>query len=76
MEYDGKASGKYDWTSLSGTNKKNLLEELPDKLESCFCPQTTDAAVQVWKGFGHIYRTVNNWAPDKGTVEFFSYVKE
>ena len=69
---DGKASGKYDWTSLLGTDKKILLEALLDKLKSCLRPQTSDAVVKVWKGFGHIYGIVNNWAPDKDPNDFFS----
>ena len=71
---DGKASGKYDWTSLLGTDKKILLEALPDKLKSCLHPQTSDA-VKVWKGLGHIYGTVNNWAPNKDPNDFFSVLK-
>ncbi|CAB3985615.1 Hypothetical predicted protein [Paramuricea clavata] len=35
---DGKASGQYDFTSLLGADKKNLLAELPDKLADCLMP--------------------------------------
>lgn len=72
---DGKASGKYDWTSLLGTDKRIMLEALPDKLKSCLHPQTSDAVVKVWKGFGNLYRIVNNWAPDKEPNAFFSQAK-
>lgn len=31
---DGKASGKHDWTSLLGAEKKILLDALPGKMKS------------------------------------------
>ena len=65
-----------DWTSLLGTDKKILLEASPDKLKTCLHPQTSDAVVKVWKGFGHIYGIVNHWAPDKDPNDFFTQAKE
>ena len=42
---DGKASGKHDWTSLLGADKKSLLDALPDKMKSFLRPETSDAVV-------------------------------
>jgi len=68
---DGKASGKYDWTSLLGTDKKIILEELPDKMKTFLHSDTSDAIIKVWKGFGNLYKIVNNWAPDEDPSIFF-----
>ena len=32
---------------------------------------TSDAIIKVWKGFGNLYKIVNNWAPDEDPSIFF-----
>ena len=39
---DGKGSGTYDFTSLLGNDKKQLLRELPSKLSNFLEPSTSD----------------------------------
>ena len=46
---DGKASGVYDFTSLMGSEKKILLEKLPEKLSGVITPETSDSVTQLWK---------------------------
>jgi len=53
-----------------------MLEVLPDKMKSCLRPETSDAVIKVWKGFGNLYKTVNNWAPDSHPSDFFTQAKE
>lgn len=46
---DGKGSGSHDFTSLMGSDKKILLENLPMKLEGVISPDTSDAVINIWK---------------------------
>lgn len=57
---DGKASGKYDCTSLLGPDKKILLNTLPDKLKSSLQPEASDAVIKIWKEFHLIYKVVKS----------------
>ena len=72
----GKASGKYDWTSLLGTDKKILLADLPSKLQNTLCPETVSTVVEVWTAFADIYKVVNNWNPEKDPQQFFMKAKQ
>lgn len=46
---NGNSSDKYDWTSLMGTDKKKLLENLPEYF-SDFLPQDNlDTVTQIWR---------------------------
>ena len=69
---DGKASGKHDWTSLLGKDKKILLADLPSKLHSILRPETASTVVEVWTEFAEIYKVVNGWNPKKQPTEFFT----
>ena len=62
---DGKASGKQDWTSLLGKDKKFHLADLPSKLNSILRPETVSAVVEVWTEFLEISKVVNSWHPEK-----------
>ena len=68
---DGKASGKYDWTSLLGSDNEILLADLPSKLLNTLCPETVSTVVEVWTAFADIYKVVNNRNPEKDPKEFF-----
>ena len=49
---DRKASGKKDWTSLMGDEKKKLLKSLPEKLEvatNVIHPSTSATVVKLWR---------------------------
>jgi hypothetical protein len=46
---DGKGSGLYDWTSLMGDEKKKLLINLPEKLDSDVIQrETVDDVKRIW----------------------------
>lgn len=46
---DRKPTGVYDWTSLTGADKKKLLSMLPEKLPEILPPDITPTIVQIWK---------------------------
>lgn len=49
---DGKGTGKKDWTSLMGDEKKKLLQNFPTKLESCadvIHLDTSPTTIKLWK---------------------------
>lgn len=45
----GRASGVYDWASLMGRDKKNLLDKLPPKLDGIITPGTSGVITKLWK---------------------------
>jgi len=73
---DGKPSGSYDWTSLMGTEKKILLQKLPDKLAQCLKPSTCDVIIKLWKDFFALYKFLNEWRPDISPGDFWSKAKD
>lgn len=48
---NGNSTDKYDWTSLMGTDKKKVLEKLPDTFPDFLPPDTVDTVTQIWKVF-------------------------
>ena len=46
---DRKLTGKYDWTSLTGREKKHLLATLPDKLPTLLPADIASVVCQLWK---------------------------
>jgi hypothetical protein len=48
---NGNSTEKYDWTSLMGTDKKKVLEKLPDTFPDFLPPDTVDTVTQIWKVF-------------------------
>ena len=46
---DGRTSGIYEWTSLMGRDKKNLLDKLPPKLDDIISSDTSDKVSKLWK---------------------------
>ena len=44
---DGKGSGTFDFTSLMGSDKKLLLEHLPDRLEGVIKPVGGNAVIKL-----------------------------
>ena len=46
---DRKPTGVYDWTSLTGADKKKLLSTLPEKLPGILPSDISPTIVQIWK---------------------------
>lgn len=49
---DCKGSGTWDWTSVMGDDRKNMLQELPEKLANsadCIQKNTQHSVVLLWK---------------------------
>jgi hypothetical protein len=42
-------TGVYDWTSLTGADKKKLLSTLPEKLPEILPADIASTVVQIWK---------------------------
>ena len=73
---DGKGAGKYDFTSLLGTDKKKLLKELPSKLSEAVQPDTSETVATVWQNFREIYSFIGSANPsDEDITEFFEKAK-
>ena len=51
---DGKASEKYDWTSLLGSDKKILLADLPSKVHNTLRPESVSTVTGIWTAFADI----------------------
>ena len=63
---DRKPSGKYEWTSLLGNDKKILLRVLPEKLRMIIQEETCDTVISIWENFSKLYQTITK---DNPTVE-------
>ena len=48
-EADRKPTGRYEWTSLMGKDKKKLLATLPSKLSQILPVDIVDIVVQLWR---------------------------
>ena len=46
---DGKGSGMHDFTSLMGSDKKWLMNYLPDKLHEVVKPNRSESVIKIWK---------------------------
>ena len=59
---DGKGSGSYDWTSLTGSDKKKVLYQLPSQLETLdvLFLETKPTVIKLWKDFGCVYQLISN----------------
>ncbi|XP_066016033.1 uncharacterized protein [Pocillopora verrucosa] len=74
---DGKGSGQYDFTSLLGSDKKKLLNELPTKLNGIIQPDTVEVVKTVWEKFREIYSTVTCRNPSTEMInDYFWKAKE
>ena len=63
---DRKESGTYDWTSLTGSEKKKLINLLPEQLEinDILFPKTKDMVIKLWWDFGFLYQLINQTSDD------------
>lgn len=74
---DGKGSGQYDFTSLLGSDKKKLLNELPTKLNGIIQPDTVEVVKTIWEKFGEMYSTVTCRNPSTEMInDYFKKAKE
>lgn len=73
---DGSMSGTYDWTSLMGSEKKTLLQKLPDKLSQCLKPDTAHVIVKLRKYFYSVYSFISDWNPDITPSNFWLKAKD
>jgi hypothetical protein len=73
---DGKSSGRHDWTSLLGSDKKRLLAELPPKLVDVLHQDTVQGVINIWQGFESVYKVITNWAPERNPTEFWIMAKD
>lgn len=73
---DGKKSGKYDWTSLMGNDKKKLMNYLPDKMIEFLKLETAEAVIKLLKDFQSVYTVVSNWEPKSSAMELWKMAKD
>ena len=45
----GKKTSAYDWRSMVGREKKQLLNRLPEKFSEVLNPNTCDTVKQIWQ---------------------------
>ena len=55
-----KGNGELDLSSLTGSELKLLLKNLPDQLLWVISDDTHESVVRLWRDFEHIYRSVVN----------------
>ena len=72
---DGKGTGKMDWTSLMGDERKKLLRNLPGKLEAstnAIQCDTSKTVVKIWKVNNSacvIYYFIETWYEQNDRIE-------
>lgn len=64
-----KGGGDLDWTSLTGTDMKKLLEFLPDKLFFVIHNDTHEKTVKLWKDFRQLHAFFCSDACNKSTAD-------
>ena len=67
---DNKGTGKYDFTSLFGNDKKKVLTLLPEKLSTVLHENTCTEVTKIWVDFRSIYNEINTWSHDKSADTF------
>ena len=53
-------TGDFEYTSLSGNDKKTLLRNLPERLLFCLHEDTREDVVNLWKEFSSIYTLITD----------------
>ena len=73
---DGKGSGTYDFTSLLGNDKKQLLREFPGKILSVVQTSTSNTVKKIWEDFRELYTFIGSGQnSDKQITVFFEKAK-
>ena len=74
---DGKGSGQHDFTSLLGSDKKKLLTDLPQKLNTCTHKDTCQTVMQIWTDFKELYNIITNSNPTPNMIDqYFKKAKD
>ena len=74
---DAKGSGQYDFTSLSGLDKKKLVNELPHKFEGVIRPAAESEVENLWVKFYIIYSIVTCKTPSEHMItDYFCKAQE
>ena len=68
---DNKTTGKYDFTSLLGNDKKKLLILLPEKLPEVLRPETSKQVQDIWEDFRELYMGIIEWEPNECVESFW-----
>lgn len=68
---DNKGTGKYEFTSLFGNDKKKILSLLPENLCKVLQPNTCTEISKVWSDFRSLYEDINSWSSDKSVDTFW-----
>ena len=69
---DGRGSGTYDFTSLLGNDKKQLLRELPGKILSVVQTSTSNTVKKIWEDFRELYTFIGSGQnSDNQITDFF-----
>ena len=73
---DGKGSGTYDFTSLLGNDKKQLLRELPSKILNVVQTPTSNTVKKIWQDFRELYTFIGSGQNSDGQItDFFEKAK-
>ena len=68
---DNKGTGKYEFTSLFGNDKKKVLSLLPENLCKVLQPNTCTEISKVWAYFRSLYEEINSWSSEKSVDTFW-----
>ena len=68
---DNKGTGKYEFTSLFGNDKKKVLSLLPENLCKVLQPNTCTEISKVWADFRSLYEEINSWSSEKSVDTFW-----
>ena len=73
---DGKGSGTYNFTSLLGNDKKQLLRELPSKILSFVHTPTSNTVNKIWEDFRELQTFIGSGQnSDEQITDFFEIAK-
>ena len=68
---DNKGTGKCEFTSLFGNDKKKVLSMLPENLCKVLPPNTCTEISKVWADFRSLYEEINSWSSEKSVDTFW-----
>ena len=64
-----KRTGKYEYLSLMGRDKKRILERLPEKLPNILHAETASTVQKLWVDFKKLYSFLTSGHPDTTKLE-------
>lgn len=72
---DNKGTGKYEFISLFGNDKKKILSRLPENLSKVWQSNTCTEITKVWADFRSLYEQINSWSSEKSVDTFVNNVR-